>query len=213
MIGHAFNSLMKKAREICDGGKIFLFEKFHGVDFEASVNIEMLTSNNSESLKHATFYQAIPCDALRSIFNEIRNLNRSFVSFVDVGSGKGKACISASKTGLFNEIIGIDISERLIGISIQNAKLLNISGITFRCEDAALFKLPKNPCVVYMYNPFDEEILSMFIDNNIEHFKTYNSIIIYAYDIHDYELYGRGFAKFYQHEYIKMSFFNYVGPR
>jgi len=79
-------------------------------------------------------------------------------SFVDVGAGKGRALLLAAELP-FRKVIGVELSEELARIAQKNiercsrasrpkAKIRAVQG------DAAKFPWPRNPLLVYLYNPF-----------------------------------------------------------
>lgn len=79
-------------------------------------------------------------------------------SFVDVGAGKGRALLLATELP-FRKVIGVEISEELSRIAQRNvARWSHLAKpkakIRVVCEDAANFRWPRTPLLVYLYNPF-----------------------------------------------------------
>jgi SAM-dependent methyltransferase len=79
-------------------------------------------------------------------------------SFVDVGAGKGRALLLAAELP-FRKIIGVEVSEELARIAQRNvARWSRIekpkAKIRVVHEDAANFRWPRTPLLVYLYNPF-----------------------------------------------------------
>src|ERR1700692_1715349 len=79
-------------------------------------------------------------------------------SFVDVGSGKGRALLLAAELP-FRKVIGVELSEELVRISQRNvARWTRIekpkAKIRVLQQDAANFRWPRTPLLVYLYNPF-----------------------------------------------------------
>jgi predicted RNA methylase len=91
----------------------------------------------------------------------------SMFSFIDVGSGKGRALFLAAPLG-FKEIIGIELSPTLHQIAAKNLKKMK-SGhcAAFRLlnMDARFFLFPPGPTVVFLANPFGERIMREVISN------------------------------------------------
>ena len=89
-------------------------------------------------------------------------------TFVDFGSGKGKALLLAAGYG-FKKVIGVEISEELCReaeANIANFRGPMISGsIHAVCCDAEKFEMPDGPLYLYFYNPFDEAVMSNVIAN------------------------------------------------
>jgi len=79
-------------------------------------------------------------------------------TFVDIGCGKGRVLILASRKP-FKRIIGFDYSENLLHTCGKNLKLL---GLDKRCEislgDAANFPFPAGELMLFLYNPFDSPL-------------------------------------------------------
>lgn len=105
--------------------------------------------------------------------------------FIDYGSGKGQALMSAAKYP-FKQIIGVEFSPELHQLAEQNlvefraghpyapaVKLLNM--------DAAEFDLPNSPCVLYFYNPFDEFLMQKIINKVHEHHQRTSSPVYFLY--------------------------------
>jgi SAM-dependent methyltransferase len=88
-------------------------------------------------------------------------------TFIDMGCGKGRALIVASEFH-FRDIVGVELSPTLAKIARKNAQLIktrfpNRTEIAIKEGDACAFQIPSGNIVVYLYNPFSEEILSKVI--------------------------------------------------
>jgi len=116
--------------------------------------------------------------------DEALSAEGSFVNFIDIGCGKGKQCIYARKYYKFAKSYGIDFSSTLVEIANNNLTKVGYKNIEFICADAAEWKILDGDSVVFLFNPFNNVILEKFLLNNIDHFKSYNSVIAYANDIH-----------------------------
>jgi SAM-dependent methyltransferase len=80
-------------------------------------------------------------------------------TFVDVGAGKGRALLLAAELP-FRKIIGVELNETLARIAQRNVALWNglarpRAKIRVVHEDAAVFRWPRTPLLVYFNNPFD----------------------------------------------------------
>jgi SAM-dependent methyltransferase len=80
-------------------------------------------------------------------------------SFVDVGAGKGRALLLAAELP-FRKVIGVELSEELARIAQKNIALWKRlarprTKIRVMHEDAAEFRWPRTPLLVYLNNPFD----------------------------------------------------------
>ena len=89
--------------------------------------------------------------------------------FVDLGSGKGVAVLSASLFP-FKHIVGIEWSMRVARIARENARKFAhpeqvCRSIELLDGDATAYELPHEPLVIFMYNPFREPLVRRFVDN------------------------------------------------
>jgi SAM-dependent methyltransferase len=80
-------------------------------------------------------------------------------TFVDVGAGKGRALLLAAELP-FRKVIGVELNEALARIARKNITLWkhlarSQAKIRVMHEDAAEFRWPRTPLVVYLNNPFD----------------------------------------------------------
>jgi SAM-dependent methyltransferase len=84
-------------------------------------------------------------------------------TFIDLGSGKGRALLLASRFP-FKKIIGVEFVPELSTVAAANIAKFNppwrvcreIEAIT---DDASKFEYPAGPLVVYVYNPFLAPVL------------------------------------------------------
>jgi hypothetical protein len=79
-------------------------------------------------------------------------------TFVDIGSGKGRAMMLASELP-FREVVGVELSAELHEVAEGNLALWGESGralspIRAVQGDALSLALPHGPLLIYMYNPF-----------------------------------------------------------
>ena len=84
-------------------------------------------------------------------------------TFVDLGSGKGRALLMASDYP-FRRIIGVELLPELHDIAQQNVRLYSSDrqqcrDIELHCADARRFQLPPEPLVIFLFNPFPDDIL------------------------------------------------------
>jgi ribosomal protein L11 methylase PrmA len=88
-------------------------------------------------------------------------------AFVDLGCGKGKAVLLACGYG-FERAIGVEIDPHLTEVARRN--LGSYRGrrrcpAEFVTADASTWEFPDEPLTVYVYNPFDAEVLARVLDN------------------------------------------------
>jgi SAM-dependent methyltransferase len=90
-------------------------------------------------------------------------INPSEYTFIDLGSGKGRALILASEHG-FKNVIGVEFSPDLCREAERNIAVTRANAVV-RCKSAADFAFPKEPTVVFIYNAFFGDILKTVIDH------------------------------------------------
>lgn len=87
----------------------------------------------------------------------------SFV-FIDLGCGKGKTLLVASKLG-FRRVIGVEFALELAEIATANLAKIRATEASVVHEDAADFQFPDCNFVVYLHNPFSQEVMSRVMAN------------------------------------------------
>ena len=90
-------------------------------------------------------------------------------TFVDLGSGKGRALLLASHYP-FRRIIGVEYLEDLHNIAARNIKIYRARGrecqrIETVCGDAGAFPMPEDALVIYMNNPFKAPVMERVLGN------------------------------------------------
>lgn len=88
-------------------------------------------------------------------------------TFVDLGCGKGRAVIIASEFA-FKDIVGVEFSTTLAQIGQANAAIVrrrfpNRVPIRTEVGDAATYSLPAGNLVIYLYNPFGEDLIGRVV--------------------------------------------------
>jgi SAM-dependent methyltransferase len=97
---------------------------------------------------------------MMGVLAQATKLDFAEFTFVDLGSGKGRALLMASDYP-FQRILGVELLPSLNEIAQQNLaqyhaesqKCLTMESI---CADATTFDLPMTPLVIYLFNPFPE---------------------------------------------------------
>lgn len=182
------------------------FEKSHKFNLSGNINSEDLISSHITKV-NAYAYQPVFIATLRKVFREANKLGCNFENFIDIGSGKGKACLYASEKGLFKHVIGVEFSMELVDIANQNKENIKVGNIEFLHSDASNYILPDTSNLIFLFNPFDETILEKFIVNNTSHFQRHHSVIAYANDVHHGTLIKLGFMPVYRNQSRKISLY------
>jgi predicted RNA methylase len=114
------------------------------------------------SAEFAIPYEPVQTFMFHRILSEIR-VDRREYTFVDLGSGKGRAVLLAAKSG-FAAVIGVELSDELHAIAQQNVRrftnrVSSAPPIELVCGDARAYEFPRRNLVVFLYNPFIGEVL------------------------------------------------------
>jgi len=91
------------------------------------------------------------------------------ITFIDLGSGKGRTLLMASDFA-FQRIIGVELLDELDAIAKQNIgryrnEQQKCFAIESRAGDARKFVFPSEPTVLYLFNPFPEHVLPEVLAN------------------------------------------------
>ena len=83
--------------------------------------------------------------------------------------GKRHVVLLAS-TYPFRRVIGVELYEEFHRIAVANLEAFperqrRAKSVTLECVDAGAYVLPREPAVVYLFNPFSEEILAKELVN------------------------------------------------
>lgn len=143
-----------------------LFDLRHGTDTRgktAAANMGL----TGEGALHATGYQAVNEAHLSSVLRAHDFPAGS--TFVDIGSGKGKALLLASRHKPISRVVGIEISAPLSAIAERNVAAFErahgrAAEISVVAADAIEAPIEPDQNIIFLNNPFDEAFLKLFLD-------------------------------------------------
>jgi SAM-dependent methyltransferase len=145
------------------------FDRRYGVNTAGTIPLSALDVDD-ENWEHGFAYQPTDPEYFEPTVGQLPIEFEKF-TFVDVGSGMGRVLLLATEFP-FRRILGLEISERLHEIAEQNILRYRHRSVNLKCGnvqavrgDAAAFEIPNDPCVVYLFNPFQEEIMGKFLAN------------------------------------------------
>jgi len=111
-------------------------------------------------------------------------------TFVDVGCGKGKVLLMAMDYG-FHHVTGIEFSPELCDFARKNIEVVRRRrGLKGEIEvlecDATDYVVRHQDTIFFLFHPFDDFIMSIFIDNIAASVKSHPRPIwlIYSYPVH-----------------------------
>lgn len=113
-------------------------------------------------------YQASEPQLFHEILSSVPEKLAGF-TFIDMGSGKGRALLMASEYP-FAKVIGVEIIPELHAVAEKNVAIFKAQKadspeIRSWCGDAREFEFPDEPMVVYFFNPFPEDVLRRVLQN------------------------------------------------
>lgn len=129
-------------------------------------------------------YKAVNQLLFDQVIKELAIPYEEFV-FIDFGSGKGRALLLAAGFG-FKRIVGVEYCDDLNRIARQNllcypnaSKLCK--DIDLVCMDAAEYRLPNEPLVLFFYNPFGRLVMEKVVKNVTDSFQSNRRRMVIVY--------------------------------
>jgi SAM-dependent methyltransferase len=144
------------------------FDERFGV--ETSGLIYELPSGHQHDAYNNGYFAVAPSvfHAVMRAMEERLHLDYQRFTFVDAGSGKGRALLLASDYP-FREVIGVELSPELDRVARANIARYSAaphhSPVTSIQGDAAEFSWPPEPLVVYMWNAFTSPVMERVFQN------------------------------------------------
>lgn len=143
------------------------FDRRHGIDTTGVVEPEDLDSIGEHG-NFSTGYEPIQHRVFTAMFRSLP-LEYGEYTFIDFGSGKGRAVIMAAHFP-FRHIIGVEFSPTLHDRAQHNLRAFSgrrphSPPITLHCMDATMLPVPATPLLCFFYNPFGPVVLNRVLDN------------------------------------------------
>lgn len=95
-------------------------------------------------------------------------------TLIDIGCGLGEVLKIGIDTG-YKNVMGLEIQKELVDLARSDKRLEIIHG------SGSDYILPDKQLHVFMFNPFSNNVMIDFLDNNIENIKKNKSLVIYNY--------------------------------
>ena len=142
------------------------FDEQFGVETSGLLFAEDLPSGSKRDLNNNGYFGIAP-SVLRQILHRLP-LDFEKFSFIDLGSGKGRALLIASEYP-FQSITGVELSPKLHAISLANVAAFTgprrCQEVRSLCGDATEFRFPSGPLLVYLWNSFDGQVFAAVLAN------------------------------------------------
>jgi hypothetical protein len=145
----------------------WLFDMRYRVETRGVEPIDTLTVPQNHA-KDAVQYEPIYPEEMEEILARVA-IDFSEYTFVDFGSGKGRAMFVASNYP-FRRILGVEFARELHEIACRNIRTYRSHNqkcfdIVSIHEDATAFELPTEPVVLYFNNPFRGQVMEAVVTN------------------------------------------------
>jgi len=172
-------------------------ERKYGIRTTGADELKKLEDKGID-ITHATVYMPVSYDILEELFEKV-NIARS-THFIDIGCGKGRALCVAAYLGC-KKVTGIDFSEEFCQNSIENLEQVKVKKPGFNStilnNDAFYYGIPGDADVIFLFNPFDEVIMSGVVENIMESLSDHprHLTVIYANPLQQHLFLEAGFKK------------------
>ena len=178
-------------------------EKKYGIHTTGADELKSLQKKGID-ITHATIYMPVSYELLDALFKQLkRSSSQPVHHFLDIGCGKGRTLCVAAHQG-FNKLTGIDFAKYLCDTAVKN---LNITRKQFPSldfdvinNDAFYFEIPDDVDCIFLFNPFDEIIMSGVVQNILNSLEAYprNLSILYVNPLHKEYFINAGFTETWQ---------------
>ena len=108
-------------------------------------------------------YQPTAEDEFAEIMRHMADVDLTSFTFIDLGSGKGRALLMAAMYP-FGRIVGVEVQPELHAIARRNLEIFSRPGQLCRrieslCADAREYDFPRENLVLYLFNPFPAYVM------------------------------------------------------
>lgn len=171
-------------------------EKKYKLNTSAPVELPDLTITKGDIAKSSR-YEAVNYFILEALLARIAELTTN-KTFIDLGCGKGRAMTVAAHYG-FTKVNGIDFAKEMCDDAEKNMQKLQLqfSQLKYKivCSNVLDYDIQPEESVFFMFNPFNEETISSFLE------KIHTSVLQHPRDIYFLYVSPRHIDSFFEFEY------------
>lgn len=143
-------------------------EKKYGICTTGADELKTLEKKGIDT-SHATIYMPVSYQLLEECLPQINKLTSNPINhFLDIGCGKGRAMCVAAHYG-FAKLTGVDFSKDLCNAASNNlaATQQKFPMVQYQIinNDAFYYEIPNDVDCIFLFNPFDETIMSGVVQN------------------------------------------------
>jgi SAM-dependent methyltransferase len=163
--------------------------RYGDIDFDWDYRVDTTAANVGWRLDLAAalagaLYQPTGPELFHQVFGGLE-VDYSRYTFLDVGSGKGRALLMATDYP-FPRVVGIELLPELHRAAVENIrKYKNERQRCFQvesiCGDARHVELPPGPLLVYLFNPLPRAGL----ENFLERLAARDALVVYHNPVHE----------------------------
>lgn len=144
-------------------GAMDAFDQQYGTDTGGAVPLWKLKLD-SPNAAFGIKYQPSDEQEIRAAIAFLHENPRD-ITFIDLGCGKGRVLLVAATQG-FRQMIGVEFAHELAEVARRNLAKMHVTNAAVVHGDAADYEFPdRDPTIVYLYNPFLEEVIAKVIVN------------------------------------------------
>ena len=140
-------------------------EKMYGIQTTGADELHSLEDKGID-ITHSTIYMPASYDLLEEVFTK-QNI-QSFHHFVDIGCGKGRSMCVAAAFGA-KKVTGIDLSKEFCEAAKKNLESTKQKHPYLEYKiynnDAFYFDIDDDVDCIFLFNPFDDTIMSGVLEN------------------------------------------------
>lgn len=143
-------------------------EKKYGIQTTGADELKRLKKTGVDT-SHATLYMPVVYPVLEELLERMPQDARPH--FTDIGCGKGRAMCVAAHYG-FTMLTGIDFSKDFCTAATAQLQktAARLPGTRYKIihNDAFYFDIPDDTCCIFLFNPFDDVIMSGVVNNILD---------------------------------------------
>jgi SAM-dependent methyltransferase len=138
------------------------FDRRNGTDTSGEESLWKFKID-SPSVRFGRKYQPSGEEELADAIRFLR-VDPGGMTFIDLGCGKGRTLLVAAGLG-FGRVVGVEFAPELATIARKNMEKMKITNGAVLQGDAGEFRFPDDDLVLYLYNPFSEEVMRRVVLN------------------------------------------------
>lgn len=140
------------------------FDDRYGTDTGRRMDVDALLATGDDVMTLWRYFATLEAPFHRMLSSIERPEGHTFV---DLGCGKGRAMLMASLRP-FRRIVGVELAPSLLAVARRNLEVFHDDAqacSTFELvhADAAEWRPPRGPFVIYMFQPFPREVMSSML--------------------------------------------------